>query len=236
MSLVVRGLRVSYGHVEVVKGIDLELRPGVVTTIIGANGAGKTTIMKSIAGLLPQARGSVVFQGVELLGRRAHEIVGQGVALVPEGRRLFASMTVQENLMIGAYRRPDDEGVRADFDRILDYLPVLRERLGQSAGSLSGGQQQMLAIGRALMGRPHLLMLDEPSLGLAPIVIEQVFDKILELNKRTRLGVLLVEQNSAMALEIASRAFVLETGAITLSGPSAELANDPRIREAYLGG
>jgi branched-chain amino acid transport system ATP-binding protein len=234
MSLVVRGLRVSYGHVEVVKGIDLELRPGVVTTIIGANGAGKTTIMKSIAGLLPQARGSVVFQGVELLGRRAHEIVGQGVALVPEGRRLFASMTVQENLMIGAYRRPDDEGVRADFDRILDYLPVLRERLGQSAGSLSGGQQQMLAIGRALMSRPRLLMLDEPSIGLAPTIVRRI-GEILQTISRDNVDVLLVEQNANLALALARYGYVIENGSIILEGPAADLRANPRVQEAYLG-
>ena len=234
MSLVVRGLRVSYGHVEVVKGIDLELRPGVVTTIIGANGAGKTTIMKSIAGLLPQARGSVVFQGFELLGRRAHEIVGQGVALVPEGRRLFASMTVQENLMIGAYRRPDDEGVRADFDRILDYLPVLRERLGQSAGSLSGGQQQMLAIGRALMSRPRLLMLDEPSIGLAPTIVRRI-GEILQTISRDNVDVLLVEQNANLALALARYGYVIENGSIILEGPAADLRANPRVQEAYLG-
>jgi branched-chain amino acid transport system ATP-binding protein len=234
MSLIVRGLRVNYGAVDAVKGIDIELRPGTVTTVIGANGAGKTTIMKAIAGLLPQARGSVQFKGVELIGKRAHEIVGLGVALVPEGRRLFASMTVRENLMIGAYRRSDADGVREDFDRTLDYLPALRERLGQSAGSLSGGQQQMLAIGRALMSRPSLLMLDEPSIGLAPTIVQRI-GEILQAISRNDVDVLLVEQNANLALALARYGYVIENGSVTLEGPTAELRANPKVQEAYLG-
>ena len=234
MSLIVRGLRVNYGAVDAVKGIDIELRSGTVTTVIGANGAGKTTIMKAVAGLLLQARGSVQFRGVELLGKPAHEIVGLGVALVPEGRRLFASMTVRENLMIGAYRRSDHVGIREDFERTLDYLPALRERLGQLAGSLSGGQQQMLAIGRALMSRPSLLMLDEPSIGLAPTIVQRI-GEILQAISRNDVDVLLVEQNANLALALARYGYVIENGSVMLEGPTTDLRANPKVQEAYLG-
>ena len=233
----VDNLHVSYGHIEVLKGISFGVETGEIVALIGGNGAGKTTTLGTISGLLRPTSGAISWKGEQIQGAAVEDIVGSGLAHCPEGRRIFPGLTVLENLITGtAARRRNKREVEEDLALVFDLFPRLKERLKQGGWSLSGGEQQMLAIGRALMGRPSLLMLDEPSLGLAPIVIEQVFDRILELNKRTRLGVLLVEQNSAMALEIASRAFVIETGAITLSGPSAELANDPRIREAYLGG
>ena len=235
--LKVESLRVSYGHIEVLKGISFGVEMGEVVALIGGNGAGKTTTLSTISGLVRPAGGTISWKGEQIQNTPVENIVASGLAHCPEGRRIFPGLTVLENLITGtASRRRNKLEVEEDLALIFDLFPRLKERLKQGGWSLSGGEQQMLAIGRALMGRPSLLMLDEPSLGLAPIVIEQVFDRILELNKRTGLGVLLVEQNSAMALEIASRAFVLETGVITLSGPSATLANDPRIREAYLGG
>jgi branched-chain amino acid transport system ATP-binding protein len=230
-------LTVCYGHIEVIKGISFSVEMGEIVALIGGNGAGKTTTLSTISGLVRPTAGTISWKGEQIQNSPVEDIVGSGLAHCPEGRRIFPSLTVLENLITGtASRRRNKAEVEEDLALVFDLFPRLKERLKQGGWSLSGGEQQMLAIGRALMGRPNLLMLDEPSLGLAPIVIEQVFDRILELNKRTGLGVLLVEQNSAMALEIASRAFVLETGVITLSGPSAALADDPRIREAYLGG
>ncbi len=235
--LKVDNLRVSYGPIEVLKGISFSVEIGEIVALIGGNGAGKTTTLSAISGLVRPTSGTIAWKGEQIQSAAVEDIVGSGLAHCPEGRRIFPGLTVLENLITGtAARRRNKREVEEDLALVFDLFPRLKERLKQGGWSLSGGEQQMLAIGRALMGRPSLLMLDEPSLGLAPIVIEQVFDRIVELNKRTKLGVLLVEQNSAMALEIASRAFVLETGAITLCGPSAELANDPRIREAYLGG
>ena len=235
--LAIRSLRAAYGKIEALKGVDLEISPGEIVALIGANGAGKSTLMMTVFGK-PRARsGQILFDGRDITDVPTHEIARLRIAQSPEGRRIFPRMSVAENLQMGADATDSNEAERsAGLERVLALFPRLRERMAQRGGTLSGGEQQMLAIGRALMSRPRLLMLDEPSLGLAPIVIEQVFDKIVELNKRTGLGVLLVEQNSAMALEIAARAFVLETGTITLSGPAAALANDPRIREAYLGG
>jgi branched-chain amino acid transport system ATP-binding protein len=235
--LKVDNLYVSYGHIEVLKGISFGVEVGEIVALIGGNGAGKTTTLSTISGLVRPTAGTISWKDQQIQTAAVENIVGSGLAHCPEGRRIFPGLTVLENLITGtASRAKNKREVEEDLALVFDLFPRLRERLKQGGWSLSGGEQQMLAIGRSLMGRPSLLMLDEPSLGLAPIVIEQVFDRILELNKRTKLGVLLVEQNSAMALEIASRAFVLETGAITLSGASAELANDPRIREAYLGG
>ncbi len=229
--LKVDNLHVSYGHIEVLKGISFGVEMGEIVALIGSNGAGKTTTLSTISGLLRPTSGQISWKGEDIQSTAVETIVASGLAHCPEGRRIFPGLTVRENLLTGTasrrYRKREIEN--------FDLFPRLKERIKQGGWSLSGGEQQMLAIGRALMSRPSLLMLDEPSLGLAPIVIEQVFDRILELNKRTGLGVLLVEQNSAMALEIASRAFVLETGAITLSGPAETLARDPRIREAYLG-
>jgi branched-chain amino acid transport system ATP-binding protein len=208
--LKIKNLRVGYGHIEVLKGISFNVEAGEIVSLIGSNGAGNTTAVEAI--------------------------VASGLAHCPEGRRIFPGLNVRENLLTGtASRRFKKAEIEDDLAQVFDLFPRLKERIKQAGWSLSGGEQQMLAIGRTLMSRPSLLMLDEPSLGLAPIVIEQVFDRILELNKRTGLGVLLVEQNSAMALELASRAFVMETGTITLSGPAKTLAQDPRIREAYLG-
>jgi branched-chain amino acid transport system ATP-binding protein len=235
--LKVDNLHVSYGHIEVLKGISFSVDIGEIVALIGGNGAGKTTTLSTISGLVRPTSGSIAWKGEHIQNIPVEAIVGSGLAHCPEGRRIFPGLTVLENLMTGtASRRYKRSEIDQDLALVFELFPRLKERIKQGGWSLSGGEQQMLAIGRALMSRPNLLMLDEPSLGLAPIVIEQVFDRIVELNKRTGLGVLLVEQNSAMALEIASRAFVLETGAITLSGPSAVLADDPRIREAYLGG
>jgi branched-chain amino acid transport system ATP-binding protein len=235
--LKVEDLRVSYGHIEVLMGISFTVEMGEIVALIGGNGAGKTTTLSTISGLLRPTSGKVSWKGENIHGTAVETIVASGLAHCPEGRRIFPGLTVRENLIAGTASRAYVKAeVEDDLELVFELFPRLRERLKQGGWSLSGGEQQMLAIGRALMSRPSMLMLDEPSLGLAPIVIEQVFDKILELNKRTGLGVLLVEQNSAMALEIASRAFVLETGSITLSGPAAQMADDPRIREAYLGG
>jgi branched-chain amino acid transport system ATP-binding protein len=235
--LKVDNLRVSYGHIEVLKGISFSVEIGEIVALIGGNGAGKTTTLSTISGLLRPSSGTISWMGETIDASAIEAIVASGIAHCPEGRRIFPGLSVRENLITGTASRPWKKSeIEDDLTLVFELFPRLKERIKQGGWSLSGGEQQMLAIGRALMSRPRLLMLDEPSLGLAPIVIEQVFDKIVELNKRTGLAVLLVEQNSAMALEVAARAFVLETGTITLSGPSAALADDPRIREAYLGG
>jgi len=235
--LKLENLKVSYGHIEVLKGISFAVEAGEIVALIGSNGAGKTTTLSAISGLLRPSAGRIVWKGEDIQATAVEHIVASGLAHCPEGRRIFPGLTVRENLLAGtASRRYRRAEIEDDLAQVFELFPRLKERIKQGGWSLSGGEQQMLAIGRALMSRPSLLMLDEPSLGLAPIVIEQVFDKILELNRRTGLGVLLVEQNSAMALEIANRAFVIETGAITLSGQAKTLAADPRIREAYLGG
>jgi branched-chain amino acid transport system ATP-binding protein len=230
-------LHVSYGHIEVLKGISFSVEPGEIVAVIGANGAGKTTTLSTISGLVRATSGHILWQGEDIRGRAVEQIVRAGLAHCPEGRRVFPGLTVMENLMSGAAARPHRKAeIEDDLTLVFELFPRLKERVRQGGWSLSGGEQQMLAMGRALMSRPQLLMLDEPSLGLAPIVVEQMFDRIVELNARTGLAILLVEQNSAMALDVANRAFVLETGAITLFGPAAVLAQDPRVREAYLGG
>ena len=235
--LKVEDLHVSYGSSEVLKGISLSVDTSEIVALIGGNGAGKTTTLSTISGLVRPSSGKIVWKGEAIQGTAVEAIVASGLAHCPEGRRIFPGLTVRENLISGTAARPYDRAeIDADMALVFDLFPRLKERLKQRGWSLSGGEQQMLAIGRALMSRPSLLMLDEPSLGLAPIVIEQVFERIVELNKRTGLGVLLVEQNSAMALDIAHRAYVLETGTITLSGAASVLAGDPRIQEAYLGG
>jgi branched-chain amino acid transport system ATP-binding protein len=234
--LKIKNLRVGYGHIEVLKGISFNVEAGEIVSLIGSNGAGKTTTLSAISGLLRPSAGEISWKGEDIHTTAVEAIVASGLAHCPEGRRIFPGLNVRENLLTGtASRRFKKAEIEDDLAQVFDLFPRLKERIKQAGWSLSGGEQQMLAIGRTLMSRPSLLMLDEPSLGLAPIVIEQVFDRILELNKRTGLGVLLVEQNSAMALELASRAFVMETGTITLSGPAKTLAQDPRIREAYLG-
>jgi branched-chain amino acid transport system ATP-binding protein len=235
--LELESLYVSYGHVAVLKGISLSVAKGEIVALIGSNGAGKTTALKTVSGLIEPLAGQVLWMGEDLRGRPVEWIVRAGLAHCPEGRRIFSGLTVMENLICGTAARPGNKAeTEEDLALVFDLFPRLKERIKQRGWSLSGGEQQMLAIGRALMGRPGLLMLDEPSLGLAPIVVEQMFGRILELNKRVGLSILLVEQNSAMALEIAHRAYVLEWGTIALSGSAAALAGDPRVREAYLGG
>lgn len=231
--LEIKGLVVSYGGIEAVKGIDLTVEQGKIVTLIGSNGAGKSTTLKTIAGLVKPKSGSITFQGEPLLGKSTDQIVSRGVTLVPEGRRVFPNLTVEENLRIGAYLRK--ESIRDDLDRVYALFPRLKEREWQMAGTLSGGEQQMLAMGRALMSAPKLMMLDEPSMGLAPILVEQVFDIIQSLHK-AGTTILLVEQNAQMALSIADRAYVLENGKVSLSGTGEELAKSEQVQKAYLGG
>ena len=223
-----------YGHIHALRGISLTVEEGEVVTLIGSNGAGKTTTLRSIHGILPPREGKIIFDGEEIQGTAAHELIGKGIAQSPEGRRIFFRMTVLENLEMGAYHRNDASEIREDMDRVFDLFPRLKERTRQEAGTMSGGEQQMLAIGRALMSRPKLLLLDEPSMGLAPVLVERIFEIIREINKQGTT-LLLVEQNANVALEIASRGYVLESGAIVNSASAAELREDPSVREAYLG-
>ena len=230
--LEIEDLHVFYGGVHALKGLAVQVRQGEIVAILGNNGAGKSTTLKSISGLLPH-RGRISLEGRLLSGVPPHEVVLRGVAHVPEGRRIFNRLTVRENLMMGAYPRRDGE-IPADLDRVFALFPVLRDRLAQAGGTLSGGEQQMLAIGRALMARPRLLLLDEPSMGLSPVLVERIFETIEDIN-RQGTTILLVEQNAAMALAIAQRGYVLETGTIALSGTAAALAENPDVRRAYLG-
>jgi branched-chain amino acid transport system ATP-binding protein len=232
--LEVRGLEVRYGGIRAVKGIDLAVDQGELVCLIGANGAGKSSTLRAISGLIPTAPGAVRYAGRDLAGTRAFERVREGLVMVPEGRGVFPQLTVTENLAMGAYARSDD-AIESDRERMFGLFPRLRERRTQTAGTLSGGEQQMLAIARALMSRPKLLLLDEPSMGLAPIVVERIFEVVREINQGG-VTVLLVEQNARAALGLASRAYVMESGLVTLSGPAGELANDPKIIDAYLGG
>lgn len=233
--LTVNDINVFYGAIHAIKGVSLEVNEGEIVTLIGANGAGKSTILRTISGLLKPKTGSIQFEGQEIAGMPAHEIVKTGISQVPEGRRIFAEMSVLENLELGAFTRNDKDGIKADMELVFERFPRLKERIGQLAGTLSGGEQQMLAMGRALMSRPRLLLLDEPSMGLAPLLIKEIFAIIQDINK-TGTTVLLVEQNANMALSIAHRAYVLETGRITLSGDAKELAASDEVRKAYLGG
>ena len=233
-ALRVTDLRVGYGGIAAVKGISLEVGRGEIVTLIGANGAGKTSTLKAIVGLVPPQSGEVKLFGESLRGVPTHRIVGRGVALVPEGRAIFGNLTVSENLELGAFLKREPVELAARLARVLGLFPRLSERMAQEAGTLSGGEQQMLAIGRALMGDPKLLLLDEPSLGLAPKLVEQIFEAIVEV-ARGGLTILLVEQNTRLALETASRAYVLVTGEVALAGASSELRDDPRIKGAYLG-
>ena len=235
MSLLeVRDLQVYYGSIHAIKGVSFEVNEGEIVTLIGANGAGKSTTLNTIGGLLKPRSGSVELEGQSVLGVPAHKIVGRGMALCPEGRRVFLQLTVQENLEMGAYTRPKGE-IADSIANVYDRFPRLKERYKQVAGTLSGGEQQMLAMGRALMSKPRLLMLDEPSMGLAPILVEQIFSIIEELNA-AGTTILLVEQNAQMALSIAHRGYVLETGKIVTTGTGAELLDDDNVRKAYLGG
>ncbi len=230
--LKIEHLSVNYGGIEAVRDISFEVEDGAIVTLIGANGAGKSTTLRTIAGLLKPKQGSITYNGEELVGKSTNEIVSRGITLVPEGRRVFPDMTVLENLKIGAYLRKDN--LDADIRWVYDLFPRLEERSWQAAGTLSGGEQQMLAVGRALMSKPKVIMMDEPSLGLAPIIVQGIFEIIKEIN-RQGVTVLLIEQNANMALHTADFAYVLETGRITMSGPGNDLLKDERIKKAYLG-
>jgi branched-chain amino acid transport system ATP-binding protein len=236
LLLEVRDLKVRYGVIEALHGIDVSVCRGEIVTVIGANGAGKTTLLKAISGLVPAAQGALAYDGAKDLCRlKAHQIVALGISHVPEGRRIFQNLTVRENLDLGAYLRRDPHAVERGFEEVFTLFPRLKERLGQNAGTLSGGEQQMLAIGRALMANPKLLLLDEPSLGLAPKLVRAILEVVRAIRARGTT-VLLVEQNARMALETADRAYVLETGTVALAGPAAEMAEDERVQRVYLGG
>jgi len=235
IMLKIDNIHVYYGAIHALKGVSLEVHKGEIVTLIGANGAGKSTTLRTVSGLLAPKSGSIAFLGENIAGMPAHEIVKHGISQVPEGRRIFAEMSVQENLEMGAFTRKDKAGVEKDFEIVYNRFPRLKERRKQQAGTLSGGEQQMLAMGRALMSRPKLLLLDEPSMGLAPLLIKEIFSIIEDIN-REGTTVLLVEQNANMALSIAHRAYVMETGRITLQGAAKELAASEDVRKAYLGG
>ncbi len=235
MSLLkVTDLKVSYGGIEALRGISFEVEQGDIVTLIGANGAGKSTTLRSISGIVPIKAGKIEFNGEEITGKDPQKIVSRGIALVPEGRRVFPNLTVAENLKIGAYLRKDDAGIRKDMEHVYEVFPRLKERSWQMAGTLSGGEQQMLAVGRAMMTRPKLMMMDEPSLGLAPLVVRDIFHIIRQLSKEG-ITILLIEQNANAALKCAKYGYVLETGKITMQGEGASLLEDPRVRDAYLG-
>jgi branched-chain amino acid transport system ATP-binding protein len=233
--LQINDINVYYGNIHALKGVSLEINQGEIVTLIGANGAGKSTLLKTISGLLKPKNGEILFEGQSVAGNVAQAIVKKGISQVPEGRRVFSNMTVEENLELGAYLRKDKQGIREDFEKIYQLFPRLQERRKQQSGTLSGGEQQMLAMGRALMARPRLLLLDEPSMGLAPLLVKTIFRIIEEIN-HTGTTILLVEQNANMALSIADRAYVIETGKIVASGSSEELNQSDQIRMAYLGG
>ncbi len=231
--LKITGVETYYDNIQALKGIDFQISTGEVVAIIGANGAGKTTTMKTIAGLIKPKKGKIEFMGENITGLRPDQLVRMGISLVPEGRAILSQMTVLENLEMGAFQRADKD-IRKDIDKVMDRFPILRERTNQLGGTLSGGQQQMLAIARALMSRPKLLLLDEPSMGLAPIIVADIFKIIKEINQEGTT-VLLVEQNVRQALKVAHKGYVLETGKIIISGTSRDLINDPKVKEAYLG-
>ena len=232
--LKIENLHVAYGGIKALRGISMEVPDGKIVTLIGANGAGKSTTLRTISGLVKASSGSILWNGTELLGKPIDKIISAGIAMSPEGRRVFADLTVLENLKIGAYLRKDKDGIEQDIQWVYELFPRLQERSWQLAGTLSGGEQQMLAVGRALMSRPKLMMLDEPSLGLAPLVVQDIFAIIREINRRG-VTVLLIEQNANMALKIADLAYVMETGEITLSGTGEELLANEQGKEAYLG-
>jgi branched-chain amino acid transport system ATP-binding protein len=232
--LKIRGLRAGYGAVEVLRGVDIEIGEGELVTVIGSNGAGKTTLLRTISGLVRATSGTIEFNGSELVGLPPDRIVKAGVIHVPEGRMVLGKLSVLENLQLGAYVRTDHDAVAADLETILDMFPWLKDRLGQAAGTLSGGEQQMLAIGRGLMGRPRLLLLDEPSLGVAPIIVDQIFG-VIETVMKKGLTIFLIEQNASRALGVATKGYALEFGVVTVSGRGNELLSDDRVRQAYLG-
>jgi branched-chain amino acid transport system ATP-binding protein len=232
--LEVSGLKAFYGDIEALHGLDFALEEGGVTTLLGANGAGKTTTLRALCGTVRTA-GEISFAGCRIAGRATEDIVGLGIAHVPEGRGTFIRLTVEENLQLGAISRRDRRAIEADIERIYGHFPRLKERRTQQAGTLSGGEQQMLAVGRALMLRPKLLLLDEPSFGLAPLVVEELFAILRQVNAETRVAMLVVEQNAALALDLASHAYLLETGRIVMAGPAAEIREDEAVRRSYLG-
>jgi branched-chain amino acid transport system ATP-binding protein len=234
--LEVKNLQVSYGAINALHGISLSVKAGSIVTLIGANGAGKTTTLKVVSGLLKPRSGEILYAGKNIAGLPPHQIVKLGLSHVPEGRMIFANLTVRENLLLGAYLQKDKQIIRQELEHVFALFPRLREREQQIAGTLSGGEQQMLAIGRALMSRPKLLLLDEPSLGLAPLLVKTIFEKIVEINRQQGLTILLVEQNANLALGISHLGYVLETGKIVLSGDSVTLRQNPQVQSAYLGG
>ncbi len=232
--LKVTGLKVAYGGIQAVKGVDFEVREGELVSLIGSNGAGKTTTMKAITGTLPINAGDIEYLGKSIKGQGPWDLVKQGLAMVPEGRGVFTRMTIIENLQMGAYIRNDKPEIAADMDKVFTIFPRLKERKDQLAGTMSGGEQQMLAMGRALMSRPKVLLLDEPSMGLSPIMVDKIFEVVRDVSAQG-VTILLVEQNASRALAIASRGYVMESGEVTMSGDAKEMLNDPKVRAAYLG-
>ncbi|MFU0833755.1 MAG: High-affinity branched-chain amino acid transport ATP-binding protein [Oscillospiraceae bacterium] len=233
--LKIQNLNVYYDAIHALRNINIEVNEGEIVTLIGANGAGKTSTLRAISGLAPIRSGTIAFQGKPLNGYPSHKIPYMGISHVPEGRRIFSNLTVMENLQLGAYCRKDADGIKKDFEIVFSKFPRLKERMKQRGGTLSGGEQQMLAMGRALMARPKILLLDEPSMGLAPLIVQEIFSIIQEINK-SGTTILLVEQNAHMALSIANRAYVIETGSIVLEGKASDLLNDNAVKQAYLGG
>jgi branched-chain amino acid transport system ATP-binding protein len=233
--LEVNDLSVAYGKIVAVKGITFKVDKGEIVTLIGSNGAGKSTTLRTISGLLAPKSGTITFKGEQISGLQGHDVVKKGITQSPEGRRIFPRMTVSENLDLGAFLRNDKSEIAADYDRVLELFPRLRERLTQKAGTMSGGEQQMLAVARAMMGRPELLLLDEPSMGLAPVLVELIFDTIVKIREQGTT-ILLVEQNALAALDVADRAYVLESGSVKMSGNASELASNDEVTKAYLGG
>lgn len=233
--LKVSDVTASYGSIQALKGVSMEVKEGEIVTVIGANGAGKSTLMKCIVGVMNKTSGKVEYNGEDITSVGSDRIVKKGMALVPEGRQIFSELSVMDNLKMGAFTRPKKEDLTEDFDLVFSIFPKLKERSGQKGGSLSGGEQQMLAVSRALMSRPRLLLIDELSMGLAPVLVESLFDALMDINRKGTT-IVLVEQDANMALKFADRAYVIETGTVALSGKSAELMNDDRVREIYLGG
>ena len=232
--LELKKLEVAYGGIQAVKGIDIEVGQGELVCLIGANGAGKTTTLKGICGLLPIKAGKIFYGGANITGKPAFQLVRQGLAMVPEGRGVFGALTIEENLAMGAYIRSDRDGIKADIERVYHLFPRLKERRRQTAGTMSGGEQQMLAMGRAMMSRPKLLLLDEPSMGLAPLMVQKVFETIVTISGEG-VTILLIEQNAKLALEVSKRGYVMESGEVILAGDAKSLLHDPKVREAYLG-
>lgn len=235
MLLEFKNIVAAYGSITALKNVTFSVEEGQVVSLIGANGAGKTSTMRTITGLLKPSEGQIFFNGEDVTGLPAHQLVAKGISLVPEGRQIIEGLTVYENLEMGAYQRKDKDGIKEDIDRVYSIFPILKDRKDQLGGQLSGGQQQMLAIGRSLMSKPKLLLLDEPSMGLAPLIVKEIFDIVKRINEQGTT-VLLVEQNAKKALEVAHYGYVLETGSMVLEGPSEEVMNNPRVKEAYLGG